>query len=62
MAWIAEPERALPHVLRVQASDPDLLSAHLTFYRHVMFGPGGLSRDERELVAVVVSVTNSCFY
>ena len=62
MAWIDEPDRRLAHILRVQASDPELLKTHLAFYRHIMFGPSGLSRLERELVAVAVSRVNHCFY
>lgn len=62
MAWIDEPDKPLAHVLRVQASDPELLRAHLALYRHVMFSPSGLSRLERELVAVAVSRVNRCFY
>lgn len=63
MAWIDEPlDRDLAHVLRVQASDEKLLRAHLGLYRHVMFGSSGLSRSERETIAVVVSRLNECFY
>lgn len=63
MAWITQPDRPdLPNVLRVQASDPDLLRTHLRFYRHLMFGPGELDRVERELAAVVTSAVNACFY
>ena len=34
----------------------------MDLYREVMFGESGLTRAERELVAVVVSSTNDCFY
>lgn len=62
MSWIGDLPSGLPHVLGVQARDPDLLRAHLALYRHVQFGPGSLSRAERELVAVAVSAVNECFY
>jgi alkylhydroperoxidase family enzyme len=62
MSWIAHPESPLPGVLAVQTGTPELLRTHLAFYRHVMFGPSGLARRERELVATAVSVLNRCFY
>jgi alkylhydroperoxidase/carboxymuconolactone decarboxylase family protein YurZ len=34
----------------------------MALYREIMFGPSGLSRQERELLAVVVSAANSCGY
>jgi len=62
MSWIAQPVSPLPGVLAAQAGTPELLRTHVAFYRHVMFGPSGLSRRERELVATAVSVQNHCFY
>jgi uncharacterized peroxidase-related enzyme len=35
---------------------------HLAFYMTLMFGKSGLSRLEREAVAVVVSASNECEY
>jgi len=34
----------------------------MAFYRTLMFGPSGLSRAMRELIAVVVSRANRCEY
>jgi alkylhydroperoxidase family enzyme len=34
----------------------------MELYKAIMFGPSSLSRQERELVATVVSATNECFY
>jgi hypothetical protein len=62
MSWIQHGTHSLPNVLAVQADDAGLLNTHLAFYRHVMFGPSGLSRQERELLAVAVSTLNRCFY
>ena len=62
MSWIARPPSSLPNVLAAQAGAPALLRTHVAFYRQVMFGPSGLSRRERELVATAVSVLNRCFY
>ncbi len=62
MSFVSLPPSHLPRVLSAQASDPDLLRTHVAFYRHVMFGPSGLSRREREMVATAVSILNRCFY
>jgi alkylhydroperoxidase family enzyme len=50
------------HVLEVQSLHPRALVDHHRLYRTLMFGPSPLSRAERELVAVVVSAANDCFY
>lgn len=62
MSFIAHPTSTLANVLAAQAGSPDLLRTHVAFYRQVMFGPSGLSRRDRELVATAVSVHNRCFY
>lgn len=62
MSWIRHGSHPLANVLAVQADDAVLLRTHLAFYRHVMFGPGELTRRERELMAVTVSAVNHCFY
>ncbi len=62
MSWIAHPKSSLAGVLAAQAGAPELLRTHVAFYRQVMFGPSGLSRRERELVATAVSTQNRCFY
>ena len=35
---------------------------HYDLYRHLMAGPSPLSRVQREMIAVAVSVENDCFY
>ncbi len=47
-------------ILAVQGLDPEALQQHLVLYSHLMFAPGGLSRDEREIIAVAVSAANGC--
>lgn len=41
---------------------PDLLRAFQNLFATLMFGPSELSRPQREMIAVVVSVTNRCHY
>jgi len=50
------------NILTIHSLHPESLEAHLAVYRDIMFGPGPLSRAEREMAAVVVSVANDCHY
>jgi len=50
------------NILKVHSLRPEALDAHLVLYRELMFGRSELSRDERELIGVVVSVVNDCHY
>ena len=52
----------LSNILRIQSLSPKSLKAHLQLYMQTVFGKGGLSRRERELIAVVVSAANGCEY
>jgi alkylhydroperoxidase family enzyme len=64
VAWVAtgEEQPDLPNILKSHSANRDALRGHLALYRAVMFGPSGLSRAEREALAVVVSRVNDCFY
>lgn len=50
------------NILRLQSLNPKGLRAHLDLYMATVFGKGGLSRRESELLAVVVSATNGDQY
>ena len=50
------------NILKVQSLNPQALQASMQMYRATMFGPSGLSRAEREMLATVVSWANHCFY
>ncbi len=52
----------LDHILRVHAEMPRTLDEHLAFYRGIMREPGPLTRIEREIVGIAVSVRNQCLY
>lgn len=52
----------VPNVLRAYAFDIDKLNAFSAFYNDLMLAPSGLSKLEREMIAVVVSSINRCFY
>ena len=52
----------IPNVLRAYAFDIDKLNAFTGMYNDLMLAPSGLSKLEREMIAVVVSSINKCFY
>jgi uncharacterized peroxidase-related enzyme len=50
------------NVVKAMSLNPEVLAASMGLYRAIMFGPSELSRVERELLAVVVSIANDCHY
>ncbi len=52
----------VPNVLRAYAHNIDKLNAFSAMYNDLMLGESGLSKLEREMIAVVVSAENRCFY
>jgi uncharacterized peroxidase-related enzyme len=72
-AELSEPMRAyfakceekigfVPNVLKAYAHDNAKLEVFAAFYNDLMLGPSGLSKLEREMIAVVVSSQNRCYY
>ena len=49
-------------ILKVQSLNPPVLKSSMGLYRDTMFGDSPLSRAQREMLAVVVSVMNECHY
>ena len=52
----------VPNVLLSYAHDDAKLTAFATFYNDLMLAPSGLSKLEREMIAVAVSSENRCYY
>jgi uncharacterized peroxidase-related enzyme len=52
----------VPNVLKAYAHDDAKLQAFAAFYNDLMLAPSGLSKLEREMIAVVVSSLNRCYY
>jgi uncharacterized peroxidase-related enzyme len=52
----------VPNVLQAYAFDIDKLNAFTAMYNDLMLADSGLSKLEREMIAVVVSSINKCFY
>jgi uncharacterized peroxidase-related enzyme len=53
---------AVANVLRIQSLHPETLRTHLDMYMSILYGRSGLSRAERETIAVAVSAANGCKY
>jgi uncharacterized peroxidase-related enzyme len=52
----------VPNVLKAYAFDMAKLEAFVAMYNDLMLAPSGLSKLEREMIAVAVSSYNRCFY
>jgi alkylhydroperoxidase family enzyme len=52
----------IANILKAHSIHPEVMITHLALYRELMFGRSELSRAEREMIAVAVSVTNHCHY
>ena len=52
----------IPNVLQAYALDINKLNAFTGLYNDLMLAASGLSKLEREMIAVVVSSINKCFY
>ena len=50
------------NIVQSMSLNAGVLRASMQLYREIMFGPSGLSRREREMIAVVVSRENDCHY
>jgi uncharacterized peroxidase-related enzyme len=64
-AYFAKCEDKLgfvPNVLKAYAFDMGKLSAFAAMYNDLMLAPSGLSKLEREMIAVAVSAHNRCYY
>ncbi|MBA5778613.1 peroxidase-related enzyme [Stappia sp. F7233] len=64
-AYFAKCEEKLglvPNVLKAYAFDDRKLKAFTEMYNELMLAESGLSKLEREMIAVAVSSVNHCFY
>ncbi|MEZ5840051.1 MAG: peroxidase-related enzyme [Hyphomicrobiales bacterium] len=52
----------VPNVLKAYSFDQAKLRAFAALYNDLMLAPSGLSKLEREMIAVVTSSINHCFY
>ena len=59
---LVEQRGKISNILKVHSLNPVAMGNHLDLYMTLMFGKSGLSRLEREAIAVVVSANNDCAY
>ena len=52
----------VPYVLQGYTARPNKLRNFMSFYNELMLADSGLSKLEREMIAVVVSAHNRCYY
>lgn len=52
----------MPNVLRAYSARPEKLRTFIKLYNELMLGGSGLDKLEREMIAVVVSSANRCYY
>lgn len=52
----------ISNIMRAQSLNPNVLRSHLELYVTLFFGKSGLSRAEREMIAVTLSAGNRCNY
>lgn len=50
------------NIVRIMTPNPAVLRASMQLYKAVMYGESPLSRQQREMLAVVVSKQNACVY
>jgi alkylhydroperoxidase family enzyme len=50
------------NIVKAMSLRPGVLRRSMALYQGIMLGTSGLSRQERELLATVVSRTNDCHY
>jgi uncharacterized peroxidase-related enzyme len=58
----AEKLGFVPNVLKAYAFDMPKLEAFVAMYNDLMLAPSGLTKLEREMIAVAVSSQNRCYY
>ena len=52
----------LAEVHKIQSLNPDSIVKHMDLYMSIMYSKSPLSRAQREMIAVVVSIANNCKY
>jgi uncharacterized peroxidase-related enzyme len=50
------------NIFLAQGMEPSILEKNMELYQEILLGQGPLSREEREMIAVIVSAANRCAY
>lgn len=52
----------LSNIMKIHSLNPNAMINHMELYKSIMFGKSSVSREVKEMIAVVVSVANKCEY
>ncbi|MFZ2325083.1 MAG: peroxidase-related enzyme [Ignavibacteriaceae bacterium] len=52
----------LSNIMKIHSLNPDAMVKHMELYKSIMFGKSNISREVKEMIAIVVSVVNKCEY
>ncbi len=59
---LKEKRGKIANIMKIHSLNPFAMKAHIDIYLTLMFGESGLTREEREMIAVAVSSANGCKY
>lgn len=59
---IEQQRGQIAEVHKIQSLRPESIVKHMDLYMEIMFSRSELSRAQREMIAVIVSVANNCTY
>lgn len=59
---IIERRGKLSNIMKIHSLNPTAMKKHMDLYLTLMFEHSGVSREEREMIGVVVSNANGCRY
>jgi len=59
---IIDKRGKLSEVLKIQSLNPESIVKHMDLYMQLLYGKSPLVRYKREMLAVIVSITNKCEY
>ncbi len=57
-----EPWGGVDNILKIHSLNPRSMDAHFALYATVMRGRSDLTREQREMIAIVSSAANRCHY
>ena len=57
-----EPWGGVDNIIKIHSLNVKSMQTHFDLYAHLMRGRSDLTRVQREMIAVVVSAVNRCYY
>lgn len=59
---LGAPKRTPVNIVRISGPTPSAIEGHVAMYRGIMIGRNGLTPQQREMIAMLVSGINQCHY